>query len=190
MTAIEELLAEEEKGAAQAAAKKAKKQRQKAKKQQQQPQASLHQPQQQQQPQASLHQPQQQQQSSELGRQLGQAPEHVEAQHPQQKQITDDTSSHLALAELHLSDLPSMADGVDPGSRLAIPGEADMAAGSSCGPQPLPRPDAAVPEAGESRDLFLQDLFCCPLTKVSSCAVSTTWTDFSLNIPSLPGLRC
>ena len=167
VTAIEELLAEEERGAAQAAAKKAKKQRQKARKQQQNEASQHQQPEQQHQPE------QQQQQESEheqlLDHQLQQPTQHAEALQSPLQPSTERDSIRPALAKMSLSGPPLMAREFNPVSGMANHGKADLQAADIRSEQ---CPEAPTSHTLTSSDLFLQDLFCCPLTKVSSCGIA------------------
>ena len=140
LTAIEQLLATEEADAAQAAARKSKKQKQKAKKQRQQEQ-------QQHAEQQQLEQQRQQQQQQQAQRSVQQH-ERVQSQ----PQATADARPSTDAA----------ADRQGAALGLLCPAEASPGNAAQLMQQP---DDAQVPNGSAS---FLQDLFRCPLTKVTA----------------------
>ena len=179
VTPIEQLLAEEEQGAAQTAAKKAKKQRQKAKKQQQR-QAQQH----------LLEQQQQQHVQQQQDRQLDQQYPATQLTTPQEQQthqqneqaqlsgraMPDDGGAvEAALARLAVS-TPHLAAS-SPSSAAKLQGAATGQSEAACQPEVTDQSRGAKSAVSlastqqpnlEGSDAFLQDLFCCPLTKVSS----------------------
>ena len=188
VTPIEQLLAEEEQGAAQTAAKKAKKQRQKAKKQQQR-QAQQHLLEQQQQQQG--HQKEQQQQQQHVLQQ-----DHQQAQQQPATKLTttQDQQAHQQNEQAQLPGRIVPDDGSDVVAALAqlAVSTRHLAAGSTSSAAKPKGAATGRPQAtGQSEDTesavsltsgggsasaqqpslqgsdaFLQDLFCCPLTKV------------------------
>ena len=161
LTAIEDMLAEEERGAAQAAAKKAKKLRQKANKHQQE----LRQQQQQEQ-----HQQGQQQQPSQLH-----PPEHQQPASLTQEQTGSVQAVSEKLSQLQVTDaLPG--NGVAAGNVLPVVASslafvqrtADKADQLGSTGKKLCQQQQQQGDTPNSRQEFLQDLFCCPLTKVDS----------------------
>lgn len=163
LTAIENMLAEEERAAAQAAAKKAKKLRQKANKQQQElrqrQQQERHQQSQQQQP-SQLHQPEQQQPGSLTQEQIGSV--QAVSKKLSQLQVTDALPGIDGAAG---DVLPVVTSSLALVQQTADKAEQLDSTGKELCQQPQQQQQEDTPN---SRQEFLQDLFCCPLTKVDS----------------------
>ena len=182
LTAIEQLLAEEAQEAAKAAVKKAKKQTQKAKKQQQQQQLEEEAEdrkrllQQQTEEQMLLQEMPQQPLSDEPH--LAQLPsQHTQTQQQQVQHQSDGQQQRsrqlpqssavqavtTRLSGLHVAEVPA------PTNFWHAADAASTAAADNNGVALYSEQELQVQAEPSNNDKFLQDLFCCPLTKVTQC---------------------